>query len=76
MGNQSVCNAGDTGDVGLIPGLGRYSGRGNGKDCLLFISSIKLILCLVNNGYSVFVELSEPPFHKDRIHLMERDLLK
>ena len=57
-GNQSVCNAGDTGDVGLIPGLGRYPGRGNGKDCLLFISSIKLILCLVNNGHSVFVELS------------------
>ena len=56
-GNQSVCNAGDTGEVGLIPGLGRYSGRGNDKDRLLFISSITLILCLVNNGYSVFVEL-------------------
>ena len=30
-GKQSAaCNAGDTGDVGLIPGLGRSSGEGNG----------------------------------------------
>ena len=57
-GNQSVYNAGDTGHVGLIPGLGRYPRRGNGKDYLLFISSIKLILCLINNMYSAFVELS------------------
>ena len=24
-------NAGDTGDMGLIPGLGRFPGRGNGN---------------------------------------------
>ena len=29
MGKESVCNAGDTGDVGSIPGLGRYPGEGN-----------------------------------------------
>ena len=28
-GKELACNAGDTGDVGLIPGLGRYSGEGN-----------------------------------------------
>ena len=28
-GKESPCNAGDTGDVGLIPGLGR-SGKGHG----------------------------------------------
>ena len=27
----SACNAGDTGDVGLIPGLGRSPGGGNGN---------------------------------------------
>ena len=27
-GKESVCNAGDTGDVGLIPGLGRSLGGG------------------------------------------------
>ena len=28
---ESACNAGDTGDAGLIPGLGRSPGRGNGN---------------------------------------------
>ena len=30
-GKESSCNAGDTGDVDLIPGLGRSSGGGNGN---------------------------------------------
>ena len=30
-GKTSVCNAGDTGDAGLIPGLGRCPGEGNGN---------------------------------------------
>ena len=28
---ESACNSGDTGDVGLIPGLGRFPGEGNGN---------------------------------------------
>ena len=30
MGKESTCNAGDTGDMGLIPGLGRAPGEGHG----------------------------------------------
>ena len=30
-GKESACNAGDTGDVDLIPGLGRSPGGGNGN---------------------------------------------
>ena len=30
-GKESACNAGDTGDVGLIPGSGRSPGEGNGN---------------------------------------------
>ena len=30
-GKESACNAGDTGDAGLIPGLGRAPGKGNGN---------------------------------------------
>ena len=30
-GKESVCNAGDTGDVGSIPGSGRSPGIGNGN---------------------------------------------
>ena len=30
-GKESACNAGDTGDMGLIPGLGRSIGGGNGN---------------------------------------------
>ena len=30
-GKESACNAGDTGDVGLIPGSGRFPGGGNGN---------------------------------------------
>ena len=26
-----ACNSGDTGDAGLIPGLGRFPGEGNGN---------------------------------------------
>ena len=29
VGKESACDAGDTGDVGLIPGLGRSPGEGN-----------------------------------------------
>ena len=29
MGKESACNAGDTGDVGLIPGSGRSPGGGH-----------------------------------------------
>ena len=28
---ESACNAGDTGDVGLIPGLRRFPGGGHGN---------------------------------------------
>ena len=30
VGKESTCNVGDTGDEGLIPGLGRSSGEGKG----------------------------------------------
>ena len=30
-GKQSTCNAGDTRDMGSIPGLGRSPGEGNGN---------------------------------------------
>ena len=30
-GEESACNAGDAGDVGLIPGLGRSPGRRHGN---------------------------------------------
>ena len=28
---ESTCNAGETGDAGSIPGLGRFPGEGNGN---------------------------------------------
>ena len=31
MGKESACKAGDTGDMGLIPGLGRFPGGGHGN---------------------------------------------
>ena len=31
MVKESACNAGDAGDLGLIPGSGRYPGGGNGN---------------------------------------------
>ena len=31
VGKESNCNAGDTGDAGLIPGSGRSPGKGNGN---------------------------------------------
>ena len=34
---ESACNAGDTGDVGSIPGLGRSSGGGNGNPLQYFL---------------------------------------
>ena len=30
-GKESACNAGNTGDVGSIPGFGRSPGEGNGN---------------------------------------------
>ena len=31
MGQEAACNAGDTGDAGSVPGLGRSPGEGNGN---------------------------------------------
>ena len=31
VGKESACNAGETGDAGLIPGSGRPPGGGNGN---------------------------------------------
>ena len=31
LGKESTCNAGDTGDAGLIPGSGRSPREGNGN---------------------------------------------
>ena len=31
MGQESACDAGDTGSAGSIPGSGRFSGGGNGS---------------------------------------------
>ena len=31
VGEESACNAGDTGDMGFIPGWGRSPGEGNGN---------------------------------------------
>ena len=31
VGKESTCTAGDTGDLGSIPGLGRSPGKGNGN---------------------------------------------
>ena len=39
MGKESACNAGDTGDMGLIPGSGRSHGGGNNN--LLQYSCLK-----------------------------------
>ena len=30
-GKEPACSAGDTGDVGSIPGSGRFPGKGNGN---------------------------------------------
>ena len=30
-GKESSCNAGDSRDIGSIPGLGRFPGEGNGN---------------------------------------------
>ena len=30
-GNESPCNAGDTGDMGVVPGSGRSPGGGHGN---------------------------------------------
>ena len=31
MGKESACKAGDAGDMGLIPGSGRFPGGGHGN---------------------------------------------
>ena len=36
-GKESTCDAGDTGDAGLIPGSGRSPGGGNGKPTPVFL---------------------------------------
>ena len=33
MGKEPACNSGDTGDIGLIPGLGRSPGGGHSNPC-------------------------------------------
>ena len=38
MGREYACNAGDAGDVGSIPGLGRSPGGGNGKPLQYFFA--------------------------------------
>ena len=35
-GKESACNAGDAGDVGLIPGLGRSSGESTATHSRIF----------------------------------------
>ena len=47
MGQESACNAGDTGDVGLIPGSGRCPRGGSGSLLQLTYSSGSLLIpCL------------------------------
>ena len=36
-GKESACNAGDTGDIRLIPRLGRYPGGGKWQLTLVFL---------------------------------------
>ena len=36
-GKQSICHAGDTGDVGSIPASGRSAGGGNGQPAPVFL---------------------------------------
>ena len=47
---ESACKAGVAGDPGLIPGLGRCPGEGNGNSLQY--------LCLENHGQSSFVGYS------------------
>ena len=47
MGEESMCNAGDTGDVGLIPGLQRFPGGRNGNP---LHSCLKLFLLEKSHG--------------------------
>ena len=35
-GKESACNAGETGDLGSIPGLGKSPGEGNGNPLQYF----------------------------------------
>ena len=37
VGKESACNAGDTGDLGLIPGLGQYPGDGKWQPTPVFL---------------------------------------
>ena len=37
VGKESACNAGDKGHVGLISGLGRSPGEGNGNPTQVFL---------------------------------------
>ena len=44
-GKEYTCQAGDTGDKGLIPGLGRFSGGGHGhefKNCMEGLETISI----------------------------------
>ena len=60
VGKESTCNVGDTGDLGLIPGLGRspgagkgyplqYSGPENSMDCKELDMTERLSLSLSNS---------------------------
>ena len=57
MGKESACNAGDAGDMGLIPGLGKSPGVGNGN--LLQYS------CLENSMDREVWEVYDPNGHKE-----------
>ena len=37
MGKESACNAGDAGDTGLMPGLGKSPRGGHGKPTPIFL---------------------------------------
>ena len=56
-GKESACNAGDTGDVGLIPGLGRPLGGGNDSP-LLYSRLEKSMGRLQSMGHKSWARLS------------------
>ena len=76
MGKESACNAGDTGDMGLIPGLGRSPGEGHGNplqySCLenpMDRGALQAIVCRVTKSQTQLKHLSmklypSPPFFR------------
>ena len=39
VGRESTCSAGDTGDSGSVPGLGRFPGEGNGNPLQYYLEN-------------------------------------